>query len=218
MAKKIYNRNASVQDKRTVRKEGFLTQADILKQIKTLEREISDTKKKLNEDVRLRKLRVKAEAIKDSYFTVIEVKRDKIIALKRALKEEKLKKELKIPDCLSSWLFEYKRGVDWGYGGLVIVWISDDGRYVIVTNKGTVTGTGTAMGSGGYYYAKAEHWAVDTKCMVTYHAHSSKIADLVVKGRLTKAKKQQLLDAIDEYKKNVSQRKVATSLARQKNA
>ena len=86
-------------------------------------------------------------------------------------------------------------GVDFGYGGIKIVWHSDDERFVIITNKGATAGQGTAMGTHGYHYAPTEHWLVDTKEGNSFHTTTKYFP---VEGRLTKEKKQQMIERIKE--------------------
>jgi hypothetical protein len=50
-----------------------------------------------------------------------------------------------------------QRGVDYGYTKPKIGWISEDKKWFIFTHPGGTSGTGTAMGTGGYYYAATTH-------------------------------------------------------------
>lgn len=112
----------------------------------------------------------------------------------RALKE---KNELEVPDHLKKWLKEYSQGVDWGYGGLKIRWISDDEKWCIITNGGGTAGQGTPMGTGGYYYAEASHFLGRTDYKGGFSNRHGEIRG----GRLTNEVKKKLIALIPDLEK-----------------
>jgi len=198
-----------------------ITQKSIKDQISQTEKEIADLRdirKNLPEYVALeKKLYKMREDYFDSVHSSINAKEDDVRMLKQQLKRIKAEKELELPERVQHWFDVYERGVNWGYGGIKVVWISDDGRWVIITNKGGTAGTGTAMGTGGYYYAASTHWLSDTHSEPGYSSRiylksreedkhgmnytSNKFGEF--EGRLTKEKKQALIDLIPDLEKDI---------------
>lgn len=86
----------------------------------------------------------------------------KIKDVKAAIKERKsinLEKKKPFNEKLMKWFkYTYQRGVDFGYNGVSIRYVDPANRYIIVTSNGSTAGTGTAMGTGGYYYAESDHF------------------------------------------------------------
>jgi hypothetical protein len=112
--------------------------------------------------------------------------------LESDLKALKEKGELKIPDHIKKWLKQYSEGVDWGYGGLKIRWISPDEKWAIITNGGGTAGTGTPMGTGGYYYAEVSHFLGKITDRGSYNNRYAEVEG----GRLTNEIKEKLIAAI----------------------
>lgn len=144
----------------------------------------------------------------------LNTKLENLLEEQRELRKKK--EPLKISNRLAKWLREYSRGVDWGYGGLLIREILDpEERFVIITNPGSTAGQGTPMGTHGYYYSKTMHWVADTfvegsswgshqqnlEIKGKYILSNGRVMRKEVEGRLTKEKRQILLDAVEEYKK-----------------
>jgi hypothetical protein len=116
-------------------------------------------------------------------------------------KMEQLRKELytvkkvfEIPNDVAKWFRQYTSGTDWGYGGIKIIYISPKKQYVIVTKKGTTAGTGTAMGTGSYYYSSSSHWIVK----VGDKARDVGADRQRVEGRLSKEQKAEWIKKILE--------------------
>lgn len=123
--------------------------------------------------------------------------------LEKELKERKLSKKIQLSVYLSDWLQQYMRGINWGYKLPLITWHSEDERFVILTHPGQTSGTGTVMGSMGYYYSPSDHILIDTKRDDRETSYGKgklgfKIGDRV-EGRLTKEKKQMLLNQLEKY-------------------
>jgi hypothetical protein len=153
-------------------------------------KELDEAKKKVRE--------YEIEHYEEAYKNVSEV-REIINELESEKQLKKLKNSIVIPPDVQDWFKQWGTGVDWGYGKPKIVWISPDYKYVIITIPGGTAGTGTAMGTGGYYYAPSSHLATETK-----GRHHSGYRDEVwktseIEGRLTNNIKQQLIDQINEH-------------------
>lgn len=121
--------------------------------------------------------------------------------LNTRLLDIKKSKDLVIPDNVEQWLRGHYHGVDWGWG-LKIVWLSEDTRWAIITNKGGIAGQGTPMGSAGYYYARTEHWISPT--FINIMGYNSDLMFHRVEGKLTKEIKQKMIDAIPELEKQLN--------------
>lgn len=109
--------------------------------------------------------------------------------------ENKKKRGLEISEELETWVKKvWGKGANWGYGNepLKIVWVSDDEKYLIITNKGSMYASGL-----NYNYGKATHMAVRAM-QGTWH--DQPIDE--VEGRLTNAKKERLIIAIEEHRKD----------------
>lgn len=175
------------------------TQKAIKEKIKELEKSISDLRDYRKHIPKYCELEKKLADLKNRYWIKTYPKLDKISdeisSLKEELREMKKSRELKISPRLEQWLKDYNRGVDFGYGGIKIAWFSKDERFVIITNKGGTAGQGTAMGAGGYHYSPTDHWVIDTKEGNSYHNTKQHFR---IEGRLTKEKKQEMIDRIKE--------------------
>ncbi len=179
------------------------TQSIIRKDITELQKEIIDIRGEMFKNKELKELQKKIHFIKEEYDEKAKQCYERIYKLKEELRKTKEKKLIKIPEYLRDWLVEYQKGVDFGSGELKIVWFSEDGRFVILTRPGFV---GWAA-RGEQSYAKAEHWAVDTESSKSYlekYRMKGKKLELKFEGRLTKEKKQQLLNEIEQYKRDLS--------------
>lgn len=148
----------------------------------------------------------KLVAERGNYFKSIEKKRehlmDAIRECKNDIADAKKKNEIEIPDELKQWWRKYGSGVNFGYGGIRIVWISEDKKWVIITSKGGTAGTGTPMGTGGYYYAPSEHWLACTK-LGEYMGRPQNYFGRI-EGRLTKERKKELINQIPQFEKELS--------------
>lgn len=185
------------------------TQNELKERINKIGEEIRNLHRAHYEDKEYMKLIRKAEKLKEKIEKKNESKIQELYEERNKLREEledkKLSKRIQLSDYLLEWLKQYMIGIDWGYKNPVIVWHSEDERFVILTHPGGTSGQGTAMGSMGYYYSPTDHTLIDTKLNSrgvpsTQHKLGYKIGDYV-EGRLTKEKKQELLDRLEEYKK-----------------
>jgi|ERR1700723_3547791 len=115
---------------------------------------------------------------------------------KKELIELQKERGIKISPEIEKWFYKWQSGVNFGYNDPKIVWISDDEKFVIITNKGGTAGQGTAMGTGGYYYSNTEHFLASTQ-------HGSYLDNnhsmFKIKGRLTKENKQKLIEYIPKF-------------------
>lgn len=130
----------------------------------------------------------------------------KLAELRKELEKRRLSKKIQLSKYLEDWLYQYMSGIDWGYKKPFIAWHSEDERFVILTHPGQTVGQGTAMGAGGYHYSSSDHHLIDTKVDArgirnTQHIKLGYKIGSYVEGRLTKEKKQILLDRLEEYKK-----------------
>jgi hypothetical protein len=149
-----------------------------------------------------------------------EAQRDRLNQEQWDLREELVKlkttkvKSLPISDRLQDWLKEYKSGIDWGPPSIVISEVLKGERFVIIKNKGHISGTGTVMGSDNYSYEKTRYWIADTYLKgnaynITRMDENSHIKGVStrgritteVEGRLTKENKKKLLEELENYKK-----------------
>ena len=105
-------------------------------------------------------------------------------------------------ETVQKWFDKYIRGIDWGYKEPKIVWVSPDERFAIITAPGSTAGTGTAMGTGGYYYAASTHWLTDIKEGGTYggfrYQGVDSLKDMEFEGRLTKEIKAKMIARAEE--------------------
>lgn len=93
------------------------------------------------------------------------------------------------PEEIQEWFNKWGKGMDFGYKEPYIRWISEDKKWVIITNPGGTSGTGTAMGTINYYYAPTEH----ILCRVTDEVTCLINETAKYEGKLTNSK-------IDEWK------------------
>lgn len=185
------------------------TQKDINQEIKTLESQIDDIQNIRKHRPELVELEEKINKIKQNYREEIETQvsvwNSDIYALKNELKKKKIEGQIQLSERVEKWFRNYKSGIGWGYKEPKIVWISEDERYVIITNPGGTAGTGTAMGTGGYYYASSTHWLTETIEGYTYLGQSRGAAGTAPKwlefdGRLTKEKKAEMIAFAEELR------------------
>lgn len=171
-----------------------MTQKDIKARLKEIEQLRKSTWRCTDPDYLA--LIKEAKVIEEKWQKKQESFRDDLETERRCLESDlkalKEKGKLKVPDHIKKWLKEYSDGVNWGYGGLNIRWISKDEKWAIITNNGGTAGTGTAMGTGGYYYAEANHFLGRiTERGSMYNKYAE-----VEGGRLTKEVKAKMLAAI----------------------
>ncbi len=130
----------------------------------------------------------------------------------QAIREKKLelksKKAGKYPDGLVRWFDrKFARGVNFGYGGITMRHLDKDNRFIIVTCNGGTAGTGTAMGTGGYYYAESTHFVsfpqygdyMEAKLPHGEGRRTGNNMFEVMGGRLTVEVKQQLIKQAEAY-------------------
>lgn len=186
------------------------TQKEINQEIKALEARIDDIQNIRKYRIEIVKLETRIREIKNEYQEEIKTSVDcwgsDIQALKKELKNKKEDNKLQISERVKRWFSNYKSGIGWGYKEPTIVWISEDERFVIITDPGGTAGTGTPMGSGGYYYASSTHWLTETIEGSTYLGRSTMTSKAAPKwleheGRLTKEVKQKMIDYSEELKK-----------------
>lgn len=183
------------------------TQQELKDRIKEIGEEIRNLRRAHWDDKEYIKLIEKANKIKEKLENKNDKKIDKLrneqSKLMEELEDKKLSKRIQLSPYLLNWLKQYMQGVNWGYKNPFIVWHSDDERFVILTHPGQTSGQGTPMGAGGYYYSASDHSLIDTK-LDSRGLHLNKLGYKIgeyVEGRLTKEKKQILLDRLEEYKK-----------------
>jgi len=184
------------------------TQKDINQEIRNLENQIEDThdiRKNRPEYVELEK---KMEKIRREYReetdSQIDVWRSDIQALKKELARKKEDNKIQLSERVQQWFKKYLGGVSFGYKEPKIVWISEDEKYVIITSPGGTAGTGTAMGTSGYYYASSTHWLTEIieggTYMGTSHRGINSPKWFEFDGRLTKEKKEEMIAFTEELK------------------
>lgn len=145
----------------------------------------------------------KAYAARDNYYKSVRQKREEtnnyINHCKKRIEQIKEAKELDIPSEVEKWFRQYISGVDWGYKDPKIIHVSSDNQFIIVKHSGSTAGTGTAMGTGSYYYAKTHHWIAQVNASKYIDwGNSQKNEACSHYGRLTKVHKELMLQYIDE--------------------
>lgn len=145
-----------------------ITQAEINREIKEAEKEeqffFAGIYRQDKELIELKNsIESRRKEIAKDAVPKLEDVRSRLKILRSDLEYIKKQKVVGIPEDLQDWWKSYNSGIDWGYNGLKIRWISDDHRFVIITNPGSTAGTGTVMGSLAYYYAATDHWIADTQ-------------------------------------------------------
>lgn len=113
-------------------------------------------------------------------------------------------KQIVLSPKVNQWFTNWKRGVHFGYEDPKIVWISENEEYVIIAIKGGTAGQGTAMGTGGYYYSKTQHYIASLKVQRTY-LDSNYYGQ--VNGRLTKEAKQKLIGLIEQLNQKIESKR-----------
>lgn len=180
-----------------------MTKTQIQNDIKRLEKERIDLKDE-NKDPKIAELKKQLSDAQNKFYDSVRSKNDalwgKICELKKELRQleiekiEKAKKEL--PEKILTWWEKYRAGFA-GSERWKIQWYSATQRFVIYSYSGGITGQGTAMGVMGYRYNPATHTLIDIETsggMGTMGNHIKRI-----EGRLTKEKKQELIDCINPY-------------------
>lgn len=174
--------------------------------IKTLETQLDDIKDIRKHCPELVKLEEQIQKIKEDYREEIKAQvncwESDIQQLNKELKNKKEDNKLQLSESVQKWFRKYISGIDWGYKQPRIVWISPDERFAIITSPGSIGGTGTAMGTGGYYYASSSHWLTDIKENGMYISNRrdgvASIKELEVEGRLTKEMKAKMIARAEE--------------------
>lgn len=181
------------------------TQKDINQEIKAIEVQIEDTKNIRKHRPEYAELEKKMEVIRAAYReatdSLISCWKSDIQALKKELKNKKEENKLQLSGDVQRWFRKYLSGVSFGYKEPRIVWISEDEKYIIITSPGGTAGTGTAMGTGGYYYASSSHWLTEIVEGGSYMGHTEKGIRspkwLEHEGRLTKDKKEEMIAFVE---------------------
>lgn len=184
------------------------TQKEINQEIRNLENQIEDIRDIRKNRPEYAELEKRMEKIRREYReeteSQVDVWRSDIQALKKEIARKKEDNKIQLSDRVQQWFRKYLSGVDFGYKKPRIVWISEDERYVIVTNPGGTAGQGTAMGTGGYYYAGSDHWLTEIIEGGTYIGRSHGGVDspkwLTHGGRLTKEIKQKMIAFTEELR------------------
>lgn len=180
------------------------TQKDIKQEIENLDNQIFQIKKYPSEIIELeKKLYDMKNAHLDEVRPQVNVWKSDIEALKLELRKKKEENQIQLSERVEKWLSKYTSGVSFGYAEPKIVWISEDERFVIITSPGGTAGTGTAMGTGGYYYAASTHWLADTTNPARYIGDGGKGNRWMEHdGRLTKEVKEKMIAYTEELRKN----------------
>lgn len=183
------------------------TQKEINEEIKALENQIEDTRNIRKHRPEIVELEKKIQEIRNAYWEenqgLINCWQDDIRALKQELQRKKSEKEIYLSEKVQKWFSNYLGGIDWGYKTPRIVWISPDERFVIITNPGGTAGQGTAMGTGGYYYASSSHWLTEVVEGQAYMGNRTGVSGqsqkwLEHEGRLTKEVKEKMIKKAEE--------------------
>lgn len=202
-----------------------ITQTELKKKIYDLKEEIEDIRNFRKHIRGYREMEEKLQNLRNEYFESI---RDQVTALEsdirvyeRQIKEAQQARALELPDNVRRWFSVYAKSMDFGYGGLKIVWVSENGRWIIITNKGGTAGTGTAMGTNAYYYAPVRHYLCDTYCdpSLNGRVHLKSMGDNDIHnytsnrfgeftGKLTKEAKQKLIDMIPNLENDIIVREI----------
>ena len=91
-----------------------------------------------------------------------------------------------LTEALSKWEKNIQDSMNWGYSTPYITHIMANGRFVILKVPGTIAGQGTAMGSGGYYYARTEHKLADTEQSSYFKCELASVEGRLSKNQLNK--------------------------------
>jgi hypothetical protein len=125
------------------------------------------------------------------------IRKEQYDQIEKIIKERQEKKKLQVPPELDHWVKKvWGAGMDWGYGDepLKVTWISEDEKYLIITSKGTMYGSGI----GNFNYGSASHMAI--KAMEGTYRDGDVIHE--VNGRLTNRAKEELIIAIKFDREN----------------
>jgi hypothetical protein len=174
--------------------------------IKTLETQLDDIKDIRKHCPELVKLEEQIQKIKENYREEINAQvncwESDIQQLNKELKDKKEDNKLQLSEKVEKWFRHYKSGVSWGYKEPKIVWISPDERFAIITAPGSTAGQGTAMGTGGYYYASSTHWLTEIVENGTYSSMRrdgvASLKEMEFEGRLTKEIKAKMIARAEE--------------------
>ena len=145
----------------------------------------------------------KANKAKKEYYRSIQKtlneKSDYMRLCRVKINEIRQQKAFVIPADIQKWFNKYISSMDWGYKSPEIIHISENKEYIIVRNTGGTAGTGTVMGTGGYYYAKTSHWIAKVGGN-EYGSWGNSPENLACEyhGRLGKIPKELMLQFIDE--------------------
>lgn len=184
------------------------TQKQINDDIRAIEAQIDDIRDVRKHHPELVELEKNVYEIKQKHFeesqSLISCWNSDIDALKKELKRKKEENSIFLSENVEKWFRKYLGGVNFGYKSPKIVWISEDERYVIITSPGGTAGTGTAMGTGGYYYAPSSHWLTEIIEGGTYMGRSHRGINspkwMEHEGKLSKEIKQKMIDYTEELR------------------
>jgi len=140
----------------------YKTQVQCVKEIQSIQKQISFLTDYWNAPgykELIEQARATRQKWEDANQSRVDSLRFELFEAKQELEAMKNKNKLVVPDDIAVWFKGYIRGMDWGGNNKPYIrWISDDKQYVIVTHRGAISGTGTAMGKSNYYQAPTAHW------------------------------------------------------------
>ena len=178
-----------------------MTIKELKNEIKRLEAENEDFRNYRKNIEGYAELEDKLYKMRNAYWKSSEEKRTQngnwIREYKKEMLEKQKQNDIELSPELKDWYRNWGSGVDFGYNGTKIVWVSPKEDFVIITSKGGTAGQGTVMGTSGYYYSNTHHMLAYTKTRRRYTEGNS--YDKNYDGRLTKELKQKMLDDIDTF-------------------
>jgi hypothetical protein len=177
---------------------------NLLKEIEHDERQFHYREITVNVDAYRSQLYKKNEV----FFNAYKLKKQEIAHLITEKKQElSISKSNPEFDAINQYVKrDYGSGVDWGYGGLSLRFIDPQKRFLILTSNGSTAGTGTAMGTGGYYYASCSHFVAFPQygkpydCRMPHQSYRGSGQMFSTSGgRLTNEVKANLIKLAEEY-------------------
>jgi len=128
----------------------------------------------------------------------VDILYKEIKEIDRRLTNALMEKEQEIPQDIQDKVKHFHSGCDWGTHGLKVKWISDNKRFIIITNGGH-----TYWSSRNQVYGQSQHYLVDlNKFDQNSDVYRSflKCRVLECEGRLTKEKKAEWIKFANEAK------------------
>lgn len=170
-----------------------MKEKSIKAQIKEIKEQIETIKSDTANNEELAKLRKAYYEKKDELYKEECKKTEslykKIDELAEAYGKELKKKREEIPEKIKEFVSNVSRGTDYGPKGLVVIWWSEDNRFVIVTQPGS---TGWC-GRGETKYYPSKHYLCDSsKINENKYGFSAFQESIIeeIEGRLSKEQKQ----------------------------